>query len=368
MRIDRRFVIVVGLSLAWAFVVSVVFYRAASNTDKKPKPQPEKPLVVAVAALPMGAVIAADSVKITRVPEKLFPRGGFSRPEEVLERPVISPIQPDEAVVEARLAARGSGGGVAPLIPPGMRAMAVRVNDVVGVAGFVLPGMRVDVLVTGRAPGRDDTVTSTVLQNINVLSAGKTIQVDSKSQSISVPVVTLLVDPAQAEILTLANNEGHIQLVLRNSGDQNIPKTTGQQLRDLLAIDRPAPSTPAVSRPVSAPVAPRPRAVVVAPRPAAPPPYRVLVIRGNRKTQEAVEPEPHGDERELTPAAEPAKRPEVARSQKAAKLQEVAAAPEAVAGPEAGSGQEPAEPSEPAEGREPVSTEEPRQTQEEGPK
>ena len=101
-----------------------------------------------------------------------------------------------------------------------MRAISVRVNDVVGVAGFVLPGMRVDVLVTGRPPGLADTVTRTVLQNIAVLSAGQTIQTDGKSQSITTPVVTLLVDPREAEALTLANNEGHIQLVLRNSTDR----------------------------------------------------------------------------------------------------------------------------------------------------
>ena len=333
MRIDRRFVIVVALSLAWAFVVSVVFYRAASSSGKKPPLQPEKSLVVAVGPLPTGAVISADAVKLIRVPDRLFPRGGFARPEEVLDRAVISPIQSDEPVVDARLAARGAGGGVAPLIPPGMRAMAVRVNDVVGVAGFVLPGMRVDVLVTGRAAGRDDTVTTTVLQNIVVLSAGKTIQVDAKSQSISAPVVTLLVDPAQAEILTLANNEGHIQLVLRNSVDQNFAKTRGQQLRELLALDRPAPpAAPAVVASADrvvprAKTAPAPRAAAPAAAPARPAPYRVLVIRGNQKTQEAVEFE------NLPEAAEP---------------------------------QAPEKPPVPASGQPPARTEQPQPTQEEG--
>lgn len=314
MRVDRRFVIVVGLSLVWAFVVSVVFYRAASSAGKKVPWQPEKPLVVATQTLPMGAIIAADSVKIVQVPEKMFPRGGFARPEEVLDRPVISPIQPDEPVVEARLAVRGSGGGVAPLIPPGMRAMAVRVNDVVGVAGFVLPGMRVDVLVTGRIPGRDDTVTTTVLQNIAVLSAGKTIQVDSKSQSISTPVVTLLVDPAQAEILTLADTEGHIQLVLRNSVDQEVAKTEGRLLRELYVLDRPSATAPSVGRPHHEPVArpPAPAAAAPRPGPAVPPPDRILVIRGNQKTEEMVEPEPSGEAPAPAITQESSKAPEVA--------------------------------------------------------
>ncbi len=292
MRIDRRFVIVVGLSLIWALVVSVVFYRAAASAGRKRPWVAEKSVVVAVDTLPLGAVIRPDSVKLARVPETLFPRGGFSRVEDVLDRPVVSPIQPEEPVVEARLALRGSGGGVAPLIPPGLRAISVRVNDVVGVAGFVLPGMRVDVLVTGRPPGGDDTVTTTVLQNIAVLSAGKTIQVDAKSQSISTPVVTLLVTPEQAEALTLANTEGRIQLVLRNSVDQQVAPTPGRDLRALYGLhpdraERPArTAAPAPPRPAPAPVG-------AAPPPApAPSPERVLMIRGNRKSEEPVGPDP----------------------------------------------------------------------------
>ena len=290
MRLDRRFVVVVGLSLVWALVVSLVFYRAASKSGKKSPWRAEKPVVVAVEALPMGAVIRPESVKLGRVPENLFPRGGFSRIEDVVDRPVMNVIQADEAVVEARLALRGSGGGVAPLIPPGMRAISVRVNDVVGVAGFVLPGMRVDVLVTGRPPGRDETVTTTVLQNIAVLSAGKTIQVDAKSQSISTPVVTLLVTPAQAESLTLANNEGRIQLVLRNSTDQQQAETNGRDLNQLYGRGRPAP--PDAEReqrrpPPEAQERVPARDAADAP-PAAPEPERVLMIRGSQKTEEAV--------------------------------------------------------------------------------
>jgi pilus assembly protein CpaB len=306
MRLDRRFVIVVGLSLVWAFVVSVIFYRAAARAGKKQPWIAEKPLVVAVEALPVGAVVGPQSVRLAQIPEKLFPRGGFSRTEDVLNRPVISAIQAEEPVVEARLALRGAGGGVAPLIPPGMRAVSVRVNDVVGVAGFVLPGMRVDVLVTGRPPGRDDTVTTTVLQNIAVLSAGKTIQVDAKSQSISTPVVTLLVDPAQAEALTLANTEGRIQLVLRNSTDQQVARTPGRDLRELYTLDRNQPREPAPRQSSAAREAPRPAPPAAQPAAIpAPPPERVLMIRGNVKTEEALEPA----------AAAPTSKPEEAGSQ-----------------------------------------------------
>ena len=133
-----------------------------------------------------------------------------------------------------------------------MRAISVRVNDVVGVAGFVLPGMRVDVLVTGKPPNRADTETQTVLQNITVLSAGQTIQTDGKSQPIVAPVVTLLVTPAEAEALTLANVEGHIQLVLRNSTDQATVATQRAQAARTLGgaagrdrAARPEPRRPA---------------------------------------------------------------------------------------------------------------------------
>ncbi len=290
MRLDRRFFIVVGCSLLWALLVAGIFYRVA-RADRQGQSQPQKPLVVAAKSMPMGSVISEDAIKITEIPEKLFPKGGFSKKEDVLDRPVISPIEPDEPVVEARIAAKGSGVGLGPMIPPGMRALSVRVNDVVGVAGFVLPGMRVDVLVTGHPPDREDTVTTTVLQNIPVLSAGQSIQADAKGQPINTAVVTLLVSPPQAEALTLANSEGHIQLVLRNSTDQQVASTPGRRLRELYSIDRPAPAAPSkTTQPSAAPskAAPPPRRVaepviVAAPAPVA---EDIVMIRGNQKTIE----------------------------------------------------------------------------------
>jgi pilus assembly protein CpaB len=289
MRLDRRFVIIVVSSMAWGLVVSLVFYRLAVGGRG---PAPEKTLVVAAQPLSPGASIAADSIKTVRVPENLFPKGGYSRAEDVVGRPVISSMQADEPLLDSRLAARGSGFGVAPLIPTGMRAVSVRVNDVAGVAGFVLPGMRVDVLVTGKPPGGDDTFTATVLQNVTVLSAGQAVEIDGHSQSMSVPVVTLLVDPAQAESLTLAASEGHIQLVLRNSGDYKVAQTPGRQLRTLYAHAAPLAPVAEAGR------APRPRrmeAPVFVPPPvpaapaAAPPPPAVdtvILMHGDRKTVE----------------------------------------------------------------------------------
>jgi len=232
MHLDRRFVMVMGVSLVWALMVSAAFFRLAGGGGRT-RAASRKQVVVATRPIAAGGTLDRDSVKLRSVPEDVFPAGAFSRVEDVLERPVISAIQAEEPVVEARLAVKGSGAGLGPMIPPGMRAISVRVNDVVGVAGFVLPGMRVDVLVTGKPPNGGDTETQTVLQNITVLSAGQTITTDGRSQPIMAPVVTLLVTPGEAEALTLANTEGHIQLVLRNSTDQLSPPTRGRRLHEL---------------------------------------------------------------------------------------------------------------------------------------
>jgi pilus assembly protein CpaB len=169
-----------------------------------------------------------------------------------------------------------------------MRAVTVRVNDVASVSGFVLPGMRVDVLVTGHPPSSDGDMTSTVLQNMLVLSAGTTIQADARGQAIQAPTVTLLATPSQSETLTLAGIEGRLQLVLRNSSDQSMEPTTGRYISELYGAPRkvagPAPTTSA--RPT-----PRPVVVAAAPPPPPPPPPpldQIVVIRGTQKTIETM--------------------------------------------------------------------------------
>jgi pilus assembly protein CpaB len=210
---------VLGVSLVFALVVSAVFYQmtARSGTAKKVESTDQKDLVITTRPLGVGVMIKTADVKVIKVPNLAFPKGAFSKVEDVLDRPVISNILLEEPVIEGRLATKGSGLGLAPTIPVGMRAVTVRVNDIAGVAGFVLPGMRVDVLVTGHPPASDGDMTTTVLQNMLVLSAGTTIQPDARGQAIQAPSVTMLATPEQAELLTLAGNDGKIQLVLRNS-------------------------------------------------------------------------------------------------------------------------------------------------------
>jgi pilus assembly protein CpaB len=288
---DRRFLTVLGVSLVFALVVSSIFYQMTARAGS-PKPAPEKSatkdVIVAAKALPVGVTLKPADVKVAKVLADQFPKTAFQKIEDVLDRPVISNILMDEPIQEGRLALRGSGQGLGPMIPVGMRAVAVRVNEVVGVAGFVLPGMRVDVLVTGRPLAGDDTITNTVLQNILVLSAGQNIQPDSRGQAINAPTVTLLVSPDQAETLTLANNEGRIQLVLRNTSDQGIEKTPGRKMAELYGMH--GKSRPVVDESARARVRPPapPPPPVVAPKPIPEPPDQVIVIRGVQKTVETV--------------------------------------------------------------------------------
>jgi pilus assembly protein CpaB len=297
---DRRFLTVLGVSLVFALVVSSVFYQitARSGTARPVNTTDQKDVVVATRPLGVGVMIKPADVKVMKVGADAFPKGAYAKVEDVLDRPVVSNILLEEAILEGRLAAKGSGLGLAPSIPVGMRAVTVRVNDVAGVAGFVLPGMHVDVLVTGRPPNGDGDITSTCLQNVLVLSAGQIIQPDARGQAIPAPSVTLLVNPAEAETLTLAGNDGHIQLVLRNSSDQTVEKTPGRYITELYGLGRrlgpppkdndinPAPKPRA--KPVVAFVpAPAPPPPPPAP-PSAPPPDQVVVIRGTTRTVEVV--------------------------------------------------------------------------------
>jgi pilus assembly protein CpaB len=307
---DRRFLTVLGISLVFALVVSSIFYQINGRGNQptgKPAPQDTKDVVVATHALSVGVTVKPGDVRLIKVPSESFPKGAFSKDTDVLDRPVASNILADEPVLEGRLAPRGAGVGLAPIIPPGMRAVTVRVNDVTGVAGFVLPNMRVDVLVTGRPSGSDGTMTQTCLQNIIVLSSGTNLQADARGQAMQAPTVTLLADPKQAEILTLANAEGHIQLVLRNGSDQEIAKTPGRRVNELFRSgghsralgsastknedeggENPAPRPRPRPRPVQTASAPPPAAVPAPPPPA--PPDQVVVIRGTTKSVEVVRP------------------------------------------------------------------------------
>jgi len=289
---DRRFLTVLGVSLLFALVISSVFYQmtARAGSTKKVENTDLKDVVLAARPLSVGTSVHPADIKLGKMPASAFPKGAFSKAEEVIDRPVVSNILIDEPVLDGRLAARGSGLGLAPIIPVGMRAVTVRVNDVTGISGFVLPGMRVDVLVTGHPPNAESTVTATCLQNMLVLSAGTAIQPDARGQAMQAATVTLLATPEQAETLTLANNEGRVQLVLRNGSDQTIEKTPGREVAELYGARAPKKKVAADNPPPKPVRRPPPvvNVVATAPPPPPPPPDQIVVIRGTQKSVETV--------------------------------------------------------------------------------
>jgi pilus assembly protein CpaB len=275
---NRRILIIVTCALVLSACASYLVYRAVDSRVNTTKAIPTGQVVVATRDLVAGTVIQAADMK-TGDWVGALPKGALSSGAGFLNRGVISPIYAGEPIMETRLAAKGSGGGLAGTIPPGMRACAVRVNEVVGVAGFVIPGMRVDVLITGQAPGGDSLAGAsvrTLLQNIEVLSAGTDFQKDKEGKPQQVQVVNLLVTPAQAQILSLAGNETRIQLVLRNPMDTQIVKVPGIDMANLYGAAAPAKvQAPGWSAPPVEKSAPPPL-------PAVPfvPPYTIQVLNG----------------------------------------------------------------------------------------
>lgn len=229
---NRRFVTILFVALVIAGTCAFLVYRIASSRIGFSKRVQMVTVVAAKENTKIGTVLSPSSlttIEIAGTP----PKGAILRPENAIGRGVISNLYQGEAILEDRLAAAGSGGGLAAIIPDGMRACAVKVDEVVGVAGFATPGMRVDVLTsgtpTGRSNGNENIIVNTILQNIEVLSAGTDIQKDEEGKPKQVKVVNLLVTPEQAETLSLASNHLNIQLVLRNPLDTkltNVPHTT----------------------------------------------------------------------------------------------------------------------------------------------
>jgi pilus assembly protein CpaB len=270
-------------SAGLATVAATMFYRFATASATHAAPQMTS-VVYAAAGLPVGARVRAADVKLVAVPVSVKPHDSFARLEDVVDRPVIATILQDEPILSERLAEPGSGAGLAPIIPHGFRAVSVRVNDVIGVAGYVQPGMKVDVLITGHPPQSDETFTRTVLQDIPVLSAGQVLQPEPKGQAINATVVTLQVTPHEAELLTLATDGGHIQLVLRNSTDTAVETIAGAQLSTIYGV-----SKQREVRETRAPAAkPAPVASPQAQRTPGQQSESVEVIRGTRRTIETL--------------------------------------------------------------------------------
>ena len=273
----------VFIMLALAITVGGAFAFATYRYTQKPEAAKvdaiaTRPVVIAVGNLDLGASLRREDVRTIDWPAESVPAGAFNRVEDVIGRGLIQPIVQNEAILPNKLASKDAGAGLPPVIKPGYRALSVRVNDVIGVAGYVLPGTRVDVVATVNPSTQQTDMTSKiVLTNVEVLASGTKIERDTEQgKPIAVSVVTLLVNPAEAERLTLASTEGKIQLALRNPLDPSAPTTSGIRAAGLLGY--------IAARPATRVAAAAPREVTASPAPAP----MVEIIRGDKRTQEAV--------------------------------------------------------------------------------
>ncbi len=247
---------------------------------------PTQPVVVAAADLQLGTALKKEDLRTIAFPMGQAPEGSFTQPDELVGRGLIVPMVKNEPVLGAKLASKEAGAGLPPVIPEGMRAVSVRVNEVVGVAGYVLPGNRVDVVATASpTEARSDTTSKVVLANVQVLTAGTRMEQNQEdNKPVQVTVVTLLVTPEQAERLALASTEGKIQLALRNPMDSGAPVTPGVRTAGLLG-GKPAEAPRQVARSTQPRRVQEPQ-TAIAPAPVVAP--SVEIIRGDKRSTEVI--------------------------------------------------------------------------------
>jgi len=283
-----RHLVVLTVAVFTAAVASFAVYRALLQRPASAAELPARQVVVAKRSMAIGTELTADDVKLVSWPSGAQVPGAIHDLESAVRRGLLTAVLENEPITVNKLAAADSGAGLPPAIPRGMRAMSVKVNDVIGVAGFVVPGSRVDVVVTIRRT--TDSMTRTAASNVQVLTAGtrqdqEKPEADNKTQNAST-VVTLMVSPQDAERIALAQAEGEIMLMLRNPLDNDPTMTSGVKTASLLGQEEtapkpaPAPVRRAVAKPTPPPVEP---VVVEAPKP-----RTVEAIRGAKRTDEVI--------------------------------------------------------------------------------
>ena len=263
-------------------------YNFMQNGNAQAASVATEPVIVAAADLQIGTALKKEDLQVINFPQGAAPEGAFSQTNDLIGRGLIVPLVKNEPVLPAKLASKEAGAGLPPVIPEGMRAVSVRVNEVVGVAGYVLPGNRVDVVATASpTESRSDTTSKVVLTNVQVLTAGTRMeQGQDNNQPTQVTVVTLLVNPEQAERLALASTEGKIQLALRNPLDQGTPETPGIKPAGLLGSKAATSAAPTGTRVARARKPESKPQTEIAPAPAPPP--SVEIIRGDKRTVEVI--------------------------------------------------------------------------------
>ncbi len=291
---NKRFFIVLAGALVFGLLAAVTVTRYLSSAQAYTKNLNR--VAVAKVAIPLGTKIIPEQVTVVQFPAESTPDGAFESVEKLAGRVAVVNIAAREPITEARLAPEGTAGGLSAVIPEGYRAMTVKVDDVVGISGFIMPGTLVDIVVV-IIPGdsgvqAQDPISKIVLQNIKVLANGQNIdKPESEREANSVKAVTLLVTPEQAEKLALAVSEGKLQLVMRNSIDQGDEQTPGINKRGLLGGERAQPvpdpgslkSEQANPKPVSRQHRPEPKPAAAASPVVVPPRTQVEMIEGAKK-------------------------------------------------------------------------------------
>jgi len=288
-----RIFLVIGAALLLALLASVGAYRFLS-TQSRMAEQSRLQTVGIVAAqveIPLGSTINVNQVAVVAWPKNSYPTGALSDPAAAVGRVALRDFTPGEPIVESKLVPLNAASGLLALkVPPGMRAFSVKVNEVVGVGGFIVPDSRVDVVVTTSPSARNyqEKVSKMILEDVRVLAAGQTIE-QKENKPVTVNTVTLALLPEESEKLALASNDGIIQLVMRNFADNAVVTTGGADKARLLSSFR---STPVVPVPEPAKKPRRRRVTRKAPHTEAPPPpkaYVVEVLKGNKRTEEKID-------------------------------------------------------------------------------
>lgn len=258
-----------------AGIVTYIFFRRvkSSSNDRK-----VIQVVAAASDLTPGVTLSDKDVTLIEWPLDMQLTGSFTKKEEVVGRPLLYPMSAKQPILKTYLAAEGSGIGLAAKIPLGMRATAVKSNEVVGVAGFLFPGSRVDVLATYPQSGTSQPLTETILQDAEVLTAGQTTEPDPQGKPETVNVVTLLLTPEDSQKLTLATAQGTVQFVLRSGVDQKDVAVHPTRLDQLLGTEHPPAPEPVLGRKISKPALPPP-----------PRAYAMEVIQGTQRSVQKFE-------------------------------------------------------------------------------
>jgi pilus assembly protein CpaB len=285
-----RMLVLGALAFVVAIVVTVFTYRALR--DRLQPPDDMVQIVVASDNVALGARLVEADLRLAPWPRAVALQGSFQKVSDVVGRGVVVPMIPNEPVLDSKLAPTGGGAGLMAAIPNGMRAVGVKVNDVIGVAGFVVPGSRVDVVLSG-SPNKDNELemSKVILENVQVLAAGQNVTSDANGKPQSVQVVTLLVTSEESQKLALASVDGKIQLALRNPLD--LARVNPDAIRrESLYGTSSAPTPPSPLKPVvarnPAPKATPPSAPVASaapPAPVTPPPAKLelQLIQGSKK-------------------------------------------------------------------------------------